>query len=92
MSFGSIFKHIIFLLSILPESPRWLIAKGRGNRGHEILRKIAKRNGNKFPEGVTVTVPVSLNKKKSFYYQMIKLSSTIINRLLHYDIFFNSCH
>ena len=46
------------LFSLVPESPRWMIAKGRQAKGHEELRRIAKRNETQLPENVTVTVLV----------------------------------
>ena len=35
---------------LLPESPRWLIAKGRVDEANVILHKFAKANGMSYPE------------------------------------------
>ena len=46
-------KKILFLkyfCRLLPESPRWLIAKGRVDEANVILHKFAKANGMSYPE------------------------------------------
>ncbi|XP_033124209.1 organic cation transporter protein-like [Anneissia japonica] len=35
---------------LIPESPRWMIAKGRYDEGMKVLKKIAKINNSTFPE------------------------------------------
>ncbi|KAK7503285.1 hypothetical protein BaRGS_00005550 [Batillaria attramentaria] len=52
----------IFALSywwLIPESPRWLIKKGRTEEADRILRKMAKFNGTHFPEDLMQQQAVS---------------------------------
>ena len=44
------FVCIFFCWKIIPESPRWLLSKGRLEESKEILRKIAKTNGTSLPK------------------------------------------
>ena len=39
-----IFFFVLFIFSILPESPRWLVAKQRYEEAEELLKKIATKN------------------------------------------------
>ncbi|XP_038058409.1 organic cation transporter protein-like [Patiria miniata] len=44
------------MLIILPESPRWLISKGRFKEAKKIITKIAKVNGTKVPDNLLGTL------------------------------------
>jgi len=42
---------VLLGLLLLPESPRYLLSAGKADRALEILREIARENGNFLPEG-----------------------------------------
>lgn len=43
---------IFFCWKILPESPRWLVSKGRLKEAKKVLEKIAKTNKAQLPDNV----------------------------------------
>ena len=49
------------IFRIVPESPRWLVAKDQDEKARKIVKKIAVVNGKLFPESVKLTTidPVS---------------------------------
>lgn len=50
---------------VLPESPRWLIAKGRFAEASEILEKLAKKNGKEVPAGFTQLLKQKMTYKRT---------------------------
>lgn len=58
MVYSSILPFIIFLFNwSLPESPRFLIVKGRHDAAAQILRDVARANGHEFPEHCVLVLP-----------------------------------
>ncbi|KAF3453553.1 hypothetical protein FNV43_RR03993 [Rhamnella rubrinervis] len=50
---------LLFLLTVLPfisESPRWFLVRGRVNEAMQLMRTIAKSNGNHLPDGVILAL------------------------------------
>lgn len=43
-------KESFCFISILPESPRWLISKGHYEHAERVLRRIANTNGKQFDQ------------------------------------------
>lgn len=51
------FVYILCFLnfkSLLPESPRWMLAKGKSDAAHDLLGMMARRNGKVLPPGITI--------------------------------------
>ena len=45
LSFASISLVLVSFFFLVPESPRWLISKGKTEKSEDILKSIAKNNG-----------------------------------------------
>ena len=41
----------VFLIWLVPESPKWLLAVGRTREAEEVVRSIVKENGRELPKG-----------------------------------------
>ena len=46
---------LVFFYPLIPESPRFLAAKGEQEKAIEVLERIARINGKDLPDGVLVT-------------------------------------
>ncbi|XP_013419562.1 organic cation transporter protein-like [Lingula anatina] len=96
---------LLFLLAFtlfwcLPESPRWLLTKGRKKIAEKILRRTARINGTEFPEGlvekVEIKKPPSTSARALLHAPnlMIKLLLIIVNWIVidmaYYGIFLHA--
>ncbi|KAF5730598.1 hypothetical protein HS088_TW19G00190 [Tripterygium wilfordii] len=66
---------LLFLFIVLPfvaESPRWYLIRGRTSDAMELMRKIAKTNGNHLPEGVMLALDEETNNTSITQQQSFK--------------------
>lgn len=48
LSQNNYYLFAFFYRSVLPESPRWLVSKGRYDDAEKVLREIAEKNNGNF--------------------------------------------
>lgn len=82
-----------FFSSFLPESPRWLLAKGRYKKAYDVMAKIATVNGKPVPHDLMEQL-VALNQQKEKIRRSSsvgsavrskRVSSTVNKELFHQD-------
>lgn len=56
-----------FAFRVLPESPRWLLARGRFEEAEEVLKTMARVNGKVLPANYFVMLKV----QKSFFFTLV---------------------
>ena len=76
-----------FLLRLVPESPRWLVTRGKVAEAKVILSKMAKANGARFPERVfeEMVEEVQEEERQREYMESsgARGSETLVNMVRH---------
>ena len=75
-----------FLLNncrIIPESPRWLLSRGKTEQAEKIIRKCAKVNGVTLPEKIIDTETMDNGEKQSVL-KMFTSARLLIRTLIIY--------
>jgi len=78
---------VLFYYRTFPESPRWLIAKGKTNKCLSVLKQIAKENGTSLPEK-TMEILKKLEIRQEKVYGVASLLSSF--RLLRNTLLITS--
>jgi len=79
------------LIYFLPESPRWLIAKGRISEARSILASGAKRNKKSISEEeIDIKQPKSSNQRKGTVLDIMKYPKLRVKTLIMYFNWFTS--
>ncbi|XP_023703458.1 solute carrier family 22 member 5 isoform X2 [Cryptotermes secundus] len=79
---------VFFVFRCFPESPRWLVAKGKTRKCLKVLNQIAKENGTSLPENTMETLQ-KLERRKEKVYGVLSLFTN--RRLLRITILISSC-
>jgi Sugar (and other) transporter. len=70
-----------------PESPRWLVAKGKTNKCLSVLKQIAKANGTSLPDNA-MEILKKLERRQETVYGVASLFSSC--RLLRNTVLISS--
>jgi hypothetical protein len=81
-------SFVVFLRRTFPESPRWLVAKGKTKKCLRVLKQIAKENGTSLPDNA-LEILRKLERRKEKVYGVLSLFSNW--RLLRITILISSC-
>ncbi|XP_071115321.1 organic cation transporter protein-like [Haliotis cracherodii] len=77
----SVPSFIFLYLFFIPESPRWLLSKGKTERAKTTLLKIAKSNGVIIHENDLESITTKEESKIEYFWELIK-SPTLLRRML----------
>lgn len=79
---------VFFAFRWFPESPRWLVAKGKTRKCLKVLHQIAKENGTSLPDNA-LEILEKLERRKEKVYGVLSLFSNW--RLLRNTVLISSC-
>ena len=78
-----IVTRVIFIISLTPESVRWLRVKGHIHEAEAILERLARVNKKEIPNGTSLsTLPKQTNEKKASCLDLFRPASNAISTII----------
>ncbi|CAH1786247.1 unnamed protein product [Owenia fusiformis] len=84
--------YVIYLVLIMPDSPRWKYSQGKNKDGDAIMNKIAKWNNAKLPDVIDINMKENSDAedpgKKAFFLDLLRTPNIRKNSLIQFYIWF----